>query len=89
MKHYNTIDNGLAKLEGRCLPVQAPPRPVFSFIIKSVEDAEVAERCRRENPDALIIRNVIVWPPERDADGNITAPARDYRGPIKVLGGGR
>jgi hypothetical protein len=71
----------LAQLEARENPTEQTRRS-FRFIIESDDNAAAAERCRQEHPDALVISRIIVWPPQRDTDENIIAPARDYRGPL-------
>jgi len=53
----NSIDKRLNRLEER---VVTKYPPVFCFI----DDPEGVERCRRENPNALIIHHVIVDPPK-------------------------
>ncbi len=58
------IDRRLRLLEGH---VASRPgrRQVFRFI----DDPEGVERCRRENPDVLIIHRVIVDSPARKSTG--------------------
>lgn len=77
-----TIENRLVRLEAMEAPA-APPRPGVRLIVISADDARAAADYAEENPDTLVITRVIVSPPERDADGKVIAPARDYRGPIE------
>ena len=60
MKHLT--DKRLARIEQRAQQIgmiSKPAQETFTFI----DDPEGAEKCRRENPDALMIHLLIVDPP--------------------------
>jgi hypothetical protein len=69
-------------LEAEAMPIHS--RNAFRMIICTAEDAAAADHLEREAPDALVVRRIVVAPPQRDADGNVIAPARSYLGPIVV-----
>ncbi len=60
----------LKKLEDAAGPLE--PRKIFHVI----DDQARVDELRRQYPDAFIIHHVIVDPPTRDDDGNVTTPAR-------------